>query len=85
MIDPTQLWGKKAVTNNRQLWLPLRAHLEETRKMMVFLYDRYLNDAQRKLLNAGFEGEDEVIRTLILSSSKARQSLPTAITAAWMT
>ena len=64
MIDPNQLWGKKAVTNSRQLWLPLRAHLEETRKMMVFLYDRYLNDAQRKLLNAGFEGEDEVIRML---------------------
>ena len=35
MIDPNQLWGKKAVTNSRQLWLPLRAHLEETRKMIL--------------------------------------------------
>ena len=33
MIDPNQLWGKKAVTNSRQLWLPLRAHL----RMLKFL------------------------------------------------
>lgn len=33
------LWGKKTVHNDHELWLPLVAHLVETKNVMQWLYE----------------------------------------------
>lgn len=44
------LWAKKKDDNGRMLWLPLFQHLEDTRDVISCLWDRYLSEGQRALI-----------------------------------
>lgn len=44
------LWAKKDVRDGQELWLPLVAHLTDTMNVINWLYQHWLNDAQRHLI-----------------------------------
>lgn len=44
------LWAKKRRENGTNLWLPLVAHLTDTKNAICWLYDNWLDDQQRKIL-----------------------------------
>lgn len=45
------LWGKKAKIGQQYLWLPLMAHLIDTKNVIGYLYTNYLTDSQRKIID----------------------------------
>lgn len=45
------LWGKKAKVDQQYLWLPLMAHLIDTKNVIGYLYANYLSDSQRKIID----------------------------------
>ncbi|WP_251717700.1 CRISPR-associated helicase Cas3' [Lactobacillus agrestimuris] len=56
------LWGKKNVDDNGQaLWLPLVAHLIDTKNVINFLYNNWLDRNQREILCRGMS-EDETMK-----------------------
>lgn len=44
------LWGKKAIRDDREQWLPLIVHLTDTKNVINWLYNHWLTDNQRSLL-----------------------------------
>ena len=44
------LWAKKENREGQELWLPLVAHLVDTKNVISWLYSHWLNDSQRQLL-----------------------------------
>lgn len=48
--DVKALWGKKKVDNGQQMWLPLIAHMIDTKNVIGWLYNHWLSEGQRKLL-----------------------------------
>lgn len=44
------LWGKKTVKNGQELWLPLVAHLTDTKNVINWLFNNWLSQGQRNLL-----------------------------------
>lgn len=56
------LWAKKKVQDGIPRWLPLIIHLNDTENTIGWLYNHWLNDGQRKILSAGFEYEDELLK-----------------------
>ena len=46
----TVLWAKKATYDNREYWLPLITHLQDTSNVIVWLYQYRLSPAQRQLI-----------------------------------
>ncbi|MDF7639260.1 CRISPR-associated helicase Cas3' [Lactobacillus sp. ESL0791] len=51
------LWGKKNVEDGQQLWLPLVAHLTDTRNVINFLYNQWLSQEQQEFLAQGLSDE----------------------------
>ena len=43
------LWGKKATQDKTELWLPLIAHMIDTKNVINWLYNHWLNQGQRNL------------------------------------
>lgn len=55
------LWGKKNINeNDEEVWLPLIAHLVDTKNVIGWLYNNWLSEGQRKILRQGFDSEDTV-------------------------
>ena len=55
------LWGKKNINNNNEKqWLPLIAHLVDTKNVIGWLYNHWLDDGQREILNQDFDDNEEV-------------------------
>lgn len=55
------LWGKKNINeDSEEVWLPLIAHLIDTKNVIGWLYNHWLNDGQRRILSQGFENSNEV-------------------------
>lgn len=52
------LWAKKQNREGQRLWLPLVAHLIDTTNVINYLYNHWLNDGQRAILQDEF-GEEE--------------------------
>ena len=48
----TELWGKKREVNGVMQWLPLAQHLEDTGNVIGQLWDHWLSDGQRRLIEA---------------------------------
>ncbi|WP_225047269.1 CRISPR-associated helicase Cas3' [Lacticaseibacillus kribbianus] len=46
------LWAKKRTSDGQQYWLPLLAHLEDTERVINWLYQHWLSDGQRAVLEA---------------------------------
>ena len=44
------LWGKKTVRNGQDLWLPLVAHLIDTKNVINWLFNNWLSQGQRNIL-----------------------------------
>lgn len=44
------LWAKKTNRDGQELWLPLVVHLEDTRRVIKWLANHWLNDHQREIL-----------------------------------
>lgn len=44
------LWAKKENREGQELWLPLVAHLVDTKNVINWLYTHWLNDSQRQVL-----------------------------------
>lgn len=55
------LWGKKTVENEEELWLPLVAHMIDTKNTINWLYNHWLNEGQRNLL-CQYMTEEEIQR-----------------------
>lgn len=59
------LWGKKNVNDdNEKMWLPLIAHLIDTKNVINWLYNHWINDGQRHILQRNFEDED-IVQNLV--------------------
>lgn len=54
-------WAKKQYNNGSFEWLPLYIHLIDTKNVMAFLYDHWLSESQRRLLNKSINSDDEDI------------------------
>ena len=54
------LWGKKKIDKNtkQEMWLPLIVHLIDTQNTIEYLYENWLNDLQRQLLQVSNDEED---------------------------
>ena len=52
------LWGKKTVEDGQELWLPLIAHMIDTKNVINWLYNHWLSDGQRLLLQEGLTEEE---------------------------
>lgn len=52
------LWGKKQIENDQEMWLPLVAHMVDTKNVIKFLFNIWLNEGQRKVLRQNLS-EDE--------------------------
>lgn len=48
--DVNNLWAKKKEDNSQLLWLPLSQHLEDTKFVIGRLWERWLSDGQKKLV-----------------------------------
>ena len=46
-----KLWGKKKVYDNKLYWLPLLTHLNDTQATIKYLYQNYLSQNQRSIIN----------------------------------
>ena len=44
------LWGKKKTDNGQQLWLPLVAHLIDTKNVINWLFNHWISDGQREVI-----------------------------------
>lgn len=55
------LWAKKDVRDGQELWLPLVTHLTDTMNVINWLYQHWLNKAQRQLIRQDLS-EDDVER-----------------------
>ncbi|MDF7668684.1 CRISPR-associated helicase Cas3' [Lactobacillus sp. ESL0703] len=53
------LWAKKNTENGQQRWLPLIAHLTDTKKVINFLYNHWLSNNQRQFLKGNLS-DDEI-------------------------
>ena len=51
-IVNTALWGKKREVNGVMQWLPLAQHLEDTGNVIGQLWDHWLSEGQRKLIES---------------------------------
>lgn len=51
IVNPA-LWGKKREVNGVMQWLPLAQHLEDTGNVIGQLWDHWLSDGQRRLIEA---------------------------------
>lgn len=45
------LWGKKKVYDNKLYWLPLLTHFNDTQAAIKYLYQNYLSQNQRNIVN----------------------------------
>lgn len=54
----TALWGKKAVHDDQEFWLPLVAHLIDTKNVMQWLYNNWISEGTRKILQQNLSPED---------------------------
>lgn len=59
-IKTKALWAKKRVIDGLPYWLPLLTHLKDTEKVIVQLYNHWLSNSQRRLLETNF-GEEKVL------------------------
>ncbi len=59
-----KLWGKKSLVEGRATWLPLLAHLLDTKNTILWLFHHWLSDGQRKVLE-GALSSDEVEQLVI--------------------
>lgn len=46
-----KLWGKKKVYDKKLYWLPLLTHLKDTQAVIRYLYENYLSQNQRSIIN----------------------------------
>lgn len=51
------LWAKKREENGRFLWLPLFQHLEDTKNITGLLWEHWLSEGQKKLIEDSLESE----------------------------
>lgn len=52
------LWGKKVVHDDQEFWLPLVAHLIDTKNVMQWLYNNWISEGTRKILQQNLYPED---------------------------
>lgn len=58
------LWGKKDVSDDNEfMWLPLIAHMIDTKNTINYLYNHYLSPDQKRILNQNMEDTD--VRSLV--------------------
>ena len=60
------LWGKKTVEDGQELWLPLIAHMIDTKNVINWLYNHWLSDGQRFLLQGELAEEESQNRVKFL-------------------
>ena len=52
------LWGKKETRAGQQLWLPLVAHLIDTKNVINWLFNHWLSESQKNILYINHSEED---------------------------
>ena len=52
------LWGKKTVHNDQELWLPLVAHLVDTKNVMQWLYEEWIGEGTKAIVRQNMTDED---------------------------
>ena len=66
MTDDQWLWAKKQDENGFFKWLPLTAHLRDTRQVAGLLWEHWLNDGVRQTITRSLdEPDEERARTLV--------------------
>ncbi|MGQ5708746.1 CRISPR-associated helicase Cas3' [Lactobacillus sp. PSON] len=58
-IAAQTLWGKKSINEDgNELWLPLIAHMIDTKNVINWLYNHYLNEGQRRIIQESIDNEE---------------------------
>lgn len=52
------LWGKKAIKNGQELWLPLIAHLIDTKNVINWLYNHWLSDKEQLIIESSLPNQN---------------------------
>lgn len=52
------LWGKKSIKNEQELWLPLIAHLIDTKNVINWLYNHWLSGKERLIIESSLPNQN---------------------------
>lgn len=56
------LWAKKNVQDGQPMWLPLIVHLMDTKNVIGWLYNHWIDDGQREVMRDNFDSEEELLK-----------------------
>lgn len=56
------LWAKKNVHDGQPMWLPLIVHLMDTKNVIGWLYNHWIDDGQREVMRENFDSEEELLK-----------------------
>lgn len=56
------LWAKKNVEKGQLMWLPLIVHLMDTKNVIGWLYNHWIDDGQREVMRDNFDSEEELLK-----------------------
>lgn len=56
------LWAKKNVEKGQPMWLPLIVHLMDTKNVIGWLYNHWIDDGQREVMRDNFDSEEELLK-----------------------
>ncbi|MFJ6965352.1 MAG: CRISPR-associated helicase Cas3' [Ligilactobacillus ruminis] len=56
------LWAKKNVQDGQPMWLPLIVHLMDTKNVIGWLYNHWIDDGQREVMRENFDSEEELLK-----------------------
>lgn len=56
------LWAKKNVQDGQPMWLPLIVHLMDTKNVIGWLYNHWIEDGQREVMRENFDSEEELLK-----------------------
>lgn len=58
LLQSKFLWGKKKIQDDQEYWVPLIAHLMDTKNVMNWLYVHWISDGTRKVLCQDITNEE---------------------------
>ena len=56
------LWAKKNVQDGQPMWLPLIVHLMDTKNVIGWLYNHWIDDGQREVMRENFDSEEKLLK-----------------------
>lgn len=70
------LWAKKKEINGEYFWLPLEQHLEDTKNVISYLWEHWLSDSQKDLVNKSTDYKGKEVSIFIAYTHDIGKATP---------